>query len=107
MIYCDYNATTPMHDEVLQIVVETMKQTWGNSFSPHSLGRKASVLVEEARGQVADLVGTSPRHVRFTSGATEANSWVLQAFSKKGKKREIYYRTSRRASRTATIASTA
>lgn len=85
MIYCDYNATTPMHDEVLQIVVETMKQTWGNSFSPHSLGRKASVLVEEARGHVAELVGTSPRHVRFTSGATEANSWVLQAFSKKGR----------------------
>ena len=84
MIYCDYNATTPMVDDVLHIVVETMKHTWGNSFSPHSLGRKASVLVEEARSQVAELVGTSPRHVRFTSGATEANSWVLQAFAKKG-----------------------
>ena len=84
MIYCDYNATAPMANEVLDVVLETMKDTWGNSFSPHSLGRKASVLVEEARAQVAHLVGTSPRNVRFTSGATEANSWVLRAFEKKG-----------------------
>lgn len=84
MIYCDYNATAPMPEKVLQVVVNTMKTTWGNSFSPHSLGRKASVLVEEARVQVASLVGCLPRHVRFTSGATEANGWVLHAFSKKG-----------------------
>ena len=85
MIYCDYNATSPMSDEVIHAVVEAMKNTWGNSFSPHSLGRKASVLVEEARSQVAHLVGCHPRHVRFTSGATEANSWVLRSFSTKGK----------------------
>ena len=84
MIYCDYNATTPMSDDVLDVVLDTMKNTWGNSFSPHSLGRKASVLVEEARLQVAHMVGVSPRNIRFTSGATEANSWVLHAFSKKG-----------------------
>ena len=84
MIYCDFNATTPMVDDVFHVVVDTMKKTWGNSFSPHSLGRKASVLVEEARSEVAELVGCTSRQVRFTSGATEANSWVLRAFSNKG-----------------------
>jgi cysteine desulfurase len=84
MIYCDYNATSPMADAVLDSVVEAMKIGWANSFSPHSLGRRASVLVEESRIKVARLVHAEPRMIRFTSGATEANSWVLQAFASKG-----------------------
>ena len=84
MMYCDYNATAPMHEDVIIAVVEAMRQSWANSFSPHSLGRKASVQVEEARQSVADLVGVEARKVRFTSGATEANSWVLRAFQSRG-----------------------
>ena len=84
MMYCDFNATAPMQEEVLLAVVEAMKFGWANSFSPHSLGRKASVMVEEARHAVANMVGAESRMIRFTSGATESNSWLLRAYQSRG-----------------------
>lgn len=51
----------------------------GNPSSVHGEGRRARALVEEAREEVAALVGATPAEVVFTSGATEANNWVLAA----------------------------
>jgi cysteine desulfurase len=51
----------------------------GNPSSPHAEGRRARALVEDAREQVAALVGARPSEVVFTSGGTEANNWVLGA----------------------------
>ena len=82
--YCDYNATTPLLQPVKEAMIEALNEGWGNSFSPHALGRKASSLVEEARAQVAKLMSVQSSQVRFTSGASESNAWVLRAFATKG-----------------------
>ena len=49
----------------------------GNPSSPHAEGRRARAIVEDAREQVAALVGAKPAEVVFTSGGTEANNAVL------------------------------
>ena len=68
MIYLDHNATTPVAKEV----VEAMRPYWGDVFgnpsSSHPFGRKAREALEEARSQVADLLGCLSREVVFTSG---------------------------------------
>jgi cysteine desulfurase len=77
MVYLDHNATTPMLPEV----VEAMNGWFGvpaNPASIHSHGQRAVVAVEEAREQVAALVGGNPAGVVFTSGATEANHLCIR-----------------------------
>jgi cysteine desulfurase len=76
-IYLDHNATTPVAPEVLDIVTHVLRYQMGNPSSVHSLGRSARVLVDEAREQVASLIGASPSEIVFTSGGTEANNFAL------------------------------
>jgi cysteine desulfurase len=76
-MYCDYNATSPMSATVRAAVTAAMETAWANPSSPHREGQGAAVRVEYARRQVAKLMGVEPKHVFFTSGATEANAWVL------------------------------
>ncbi len=76
-IYLDHNATTPVAPEVLDIVTTVMRNQMGNPSSVHSMGRSARVLVDEAREQVASLIGASPSEIIFTSGGTEANNFAL------------------------------
>ena len=84
-MYLDWNATAPMDPTVQKMYWEAMQKHWGNVHSQHRLGRDTAVAVELAREQVAAKVGVHPQKVRFTSGATEANSWVLSYFSRRGK----------------------
>ncbi len=60
----------------------------GNASSVHAEGRAARRLVEEAREQVATLVGAEAKNVTFTSGATEANMLALQPFLELGRRKE-------------------
>lgn len=76
-IYLDYNATAPVKPAVIEQVAETMAVV-GNPSSVHGSGRQARLLVDQARRQVAALVGASPAAtVVFTSGGTEANNQAL------------------------------
>ncbi|MCI5061273.1 MAG: cysteine desulfurase [Alphaproteobacteria bacterium] len=75
-VYLDYNATTPIRPEVLELVTNVMAQV-GNASSVHAFGQKARDIVETARAQVAGLCGVAPEQVVFTSGATESNNTVL------------------------------
>ncbi len=77
--YLDYNATTPLRPEVQEAMTAAMVDIVGNPSSVHQEGRTARKALEEAREKVAALAGASPRDVIFTSGATEANNWVMQA----------------------------
>ncbi len=77
-IYLDHNATAPLRPEARAAMVGAM-DTLGNPSSVHGEGRKVRRLVEDARAQVARLVGVAPANVVFTSGATEANNWVVSA----------------------------
>ena len=76
-IYLDHNATTPIAPEVLELVTAVLQNQVGNPSSLHSAGRSARVLVDEAREQVASLIGASPSEIVFTSGGTEANNFAL------------------------------
>ncbi|OUS13235.1 cysteine desulfurase [Rhodospirillales bacterium 47_12_T64] len=76
-IYLDYNATAPVRPEVIEAVASALGQT-GNPSSIHEYGRAARRLVEDARAEIAALVGSKPARVVFTSGGTEANNLSLK-----------------------------
>jgi cysteine desulfurase len=76
MIYLDNNASTPMDPEVREAVSAAM-DAYGNPSSVHSYGRRARRVVEEARDEVARLVGARPEEIYFTSGGTEANALAI------------------------------
>ena len=79
MIYLDFNATTPVDPAVLEVMVPLFSQSFGNSSSAqHGLGLAAARVVDEARTQVADLVGARSASVVFTSGATEAVNLAIR-----------------------------
>src|SRR5215218_2491210 len=78
-VYLDNHATTPLDPRVLA----AMRPWWeGNFANPHSIehgmGREAEAAVEDARGQMAALIGAEAREVVFTSGATEANNLAIK-----------------------------
>ncbi|MGI9479218.1 MAG: cysteine desulfurase family protein [Hyphomicrobiaceae bacterium] len=75
-IYLDHNASSPLRPEAEAAMIGALKQH-GNASSVHGEGRAARRLVEDAREQVAGLVGCQPAEVVFTSGATEANCAAL------------------------------
>lgn len=75
-IYLDYNATAPLRVEARE-AMDAALDLHGNPSSVHKEGRQARALVEQAREQVAALVGAEPRNVIFTSGGTEANVTAL------------------------------
>lgn len=76
--YLDYNASAPLRPEARDAVVAAMALC-GNPSSVHTEGRKARGLVEQAREDVAALVGANAEQVVFTSGATESNASVFAA----------------------------
>jgi cysteine desulfurase len=77
-VYCDHAATTRCHPEVAQLMYEYLVNDFGNPSSIHAFGRRARKGVEEARQQVADLIGARPNEIFFTSGGTEADNWALR-----------------------------
>jgi cysteine desulfurase len=74
--YLDYNATAPLRAEAREAALAAM-QTTGNPSSVHAEGRAARRIVEDARSEVARLVGVSSRCVTFVSGGTEAANAAL------------------------------
>jgi cysteine desulfurase len=78
MIYFDHNATTPVDPRVLAAMLPLFCEQFANASSGHAAGRAVARLVEQARGQVAALVGTDRRSVVFTSGATEAANLAIR-----------------------------
>nr|XP_039257383.1 selenocysteine lyase-like [Styela clava] len=76
-IYLDYNATTPLEDEVLETITDALKNTWGNPSSSYPEGGKAKATITTARKQVAKSINAQSSDIVFTSGGTEANNWVI------------------------------
>lgn len=80
-IYLDYSATTPADARVARKMAEclTVDGNFGNPASrSHVFGWKAEEAVENARRQVADLIGADPREIVWTSGATESNNLAIK-----------------------------
>ena len=77
-VYLDYNATTPVHPEVLEVLIESLREDFGNPSSVHRYGRRARVAIDDARDAVADMLGAPAASIVFSSGGTEANNTILK-----------------------------
>jgi len=77
-VYLDYNATAPVHPEVLEAMQPYLTEKFGNPSSLHSFGREAKVAVEDAREKVAKLINAHPSEIYFTSCGSESDNWAIK-----------------------------
>ncbi len=75
--YFDHNATTPVSQSVLEVLVAALLEVPGNASSIHQDGQLAKRHLESARLEVATLVGCEPKELVFTSGGTEADNLAI------------------------------
>ena len=80
-VYFDHAATTPTRPEVVEAMLPYFQERWGNPSSIHTSGREAAAGMDQARGQVAALVGALPEEIVFTSSGTEADNQALVGIS--------------------------
>ena len=86
-VYLDCNATTPMEAEVRDVVLRFMAEEFGNAGSrTHDFGVRAQQAVQQAREQVAAVLGAKRDEVLFTSGATESNNLAIFGLAPHGER---------------------
>lgn len=72
MIYLDHNATTPLAPGVLEAMMPYLQGGYGNPSSIHAAGREARAAIDDARDELAGLLGGKPHEIIFTGGGTES-----------------------------------
>ena len=86
--YFDHNATTPVSPEVFQAMAPVLTEVFGNASSIHSFGQHARKLLDDARRDVAALIGegidATSKEIVFTSGGTESDNTALFGFGRQG-----------------------
>ena len=83
MHYLDHAATTPVLPEVTDLMVDILREDFGNPSSVHGYGRRAKELVEDARDRVAAAIGARADEIVFTGGGTEADNLALTGAASK------------------------
>lgn len=78
MRYLDHAATTPVLEEVREVMLAVLGEDFGNPSSAHGFGRRAKQIVEDARDGFATAIGSSPSEIVFTGGGTEADNLALK-----------------------------
>ncbi|MCI6164137.1 MAG: cysteine desulfurase [Lachnospira sp.] len=78
MIYMDNAATTRMKPQVLQEMMPYMTDKYGNPSGIYRLASESRKAVEDARAEIASLIGAKENEIFFTSGGTESDNWVLE-----------------------------
>lgn len=86
-VYMDFNATTPLREEVKALMTESL-DIYANASSMHEAGRGAAKRLEAAREEVARLVGAQAPDIIFTSGGSESNNMIFQTMLIEGPKRK-------------------
>ncbi len=85
-LYFDHNATSPPRPEVREALVEFIGTTYGNPSAIHGSGRMIRAKMDEARENIAKLIGANPLEIIFTSSGVEANHLAWHAFQTSGKR---------------------
>ena len=89
-VYVDNNATTKVAPEVLEVMLPYFSEYYGNPSSMHFFGGQVQKKVDEARGKVADFLGTDPSEIVFTSCGTESdNAAILGTLDSYPEKRHL------------------
>lgn len=90
-IYMDYAATTPIKKEVAEAMMPYYTEIFGNPSSVHFFGRGVKGAIDNARDEVAKLIGANSSEVYFTGGGSEADNWAIKgvAFANKDKGNHI------------------
>lgn len=70
-VYLDYNATTPLDEQVIQEISRSLSEDWGNPSSSHVFGERAKRVIEQSRIAVARMLHAELADIIFTSGGTE------------------------------------
>lgn len=78
VIYLDHAATTPVHSRVLEAMLPYFCEKYGNAATIYALGQEARQALDESRREVADILGSSPQEIIFTSGGTESVNTALK-----------------------------
>jgi len=94
-VYLDTSATTPVDSEVIAAMLPYFNQEFGNASSVHSYGQSAKAAIDNARRQVASLVGAAPNEIVFLSGGTEADNLAIKGIAEASQKHGRHIITSR------------
>src|SRR5687768_1348768 len=86
-IYLDHAATTAARPEVVEAMLPFLSERSGNPSSVYAFGREARRAVDDAREEIAALIGARPQELLFTSGGTESDNAAIKgvAFAAKGR----------------------
>ena len=85
-IYADYAATAPMRRAAIDAMVSAMEHQYGNASSLYAIGQSAKEALEQARGEIASVIGASAKEITFTSGGSEADNQAIRSAAALGKK---------------------
>lgn len=77
-VYLDHNATTPPSPAVVERVAQATRDAWGNASSVHHFGQQAKAAIDEARSDVAALIGAEASEVVFTAGGSESDNFAIR-----------------------------
>ena len=86
-IYADHAATTPMSEAAIQAMTRCMREEYGNPSSLYRIGQQAKETLEQAREEIASVIGAQPREIYFTSGGSEADNQAIRSAALSGKKK--------------------
>jgi cysteine desulfurase len=93
MIYLDNAATTQISDGAFEAMLPYLKERYGNASSIYKLGRDNALALANARSDIAECIGASPKEVYFTGCGSESNNWAIKGgarlAAKKGKRHII------------------
>lgn len=82
LIYLDNGATTAVEAEAFEAMKPYFLERYGNSFGGYRFGAEAGRAVEQAREQIAALLGAGPKEIFFTSGGSESDNWALKGVAR-------------------------
>ncbi|MDD6057204.1 MAG: cysteine desulfurase NifS [Clostridiales bacterium] len=89
MIYLDNAATTQVYPEILDAMLPYFTEQYGNASAVYSFAAGSKQAVDEARRNVAELIGAKPEEIYFTAGGSESDNWAIkataEAYAAKGK----------------------